>query len=294
MDLDLRTRHAATMPVHVRASLLIVFSMAAATERADAQWVEAPGHGWLDVTVYHIDTMEQFELDGNVREIFAEGHAVNTSVFLTFVAGMLPGVDAWVQAPYHRLKYSDVLRDRLRTGIGDIRLHLRVAPLQYFDFELPVALRGGVKIPMGDFAVDAEVIPLGDGQRDWELAAEIGHSFHPSPIHVGGWAGYRWREPNPDLRRDFGNEAFFLVQAGGNYGLLGMQVIAEGMKTTTTPVFENVPLRNTRRSILQFTPQISLEIRGGALRVGSRIPVWGRNLLAGRSWVVGYFTSWAL
>ena len=76
-------------------------------------------------------------------------------------------MDAWVQIPYHRLTYNDARDDRLRTGIGDTNLYLRVAPLHYLGFDFPWAIRGGAKVAVGDFAVDSEIIPLGDGQTDW-------------------------------------------------------------------------------------------------------------------------------
>lgn len=259
-----------------------------------AQWVEEPRSGWVDLTVYHLDTRENFEFDGDVRNFFADGHAISTSVFLTLAAGILPGVDGWVQVPYHRLRYNDARDNRLRTGIGDSNLHLRVAPLHYLGSVLPLAIRAGVKLPVGDFAVDSEVIPLGDGQTDWEVMAELGHSLYPVPAYLSGWVGYRWRRNNGEAQRDFGDEGFFLAQAGGTYRAIGLQLIVEGTKSVTTPVFERVRIPSAERSILQLTPRVSLEAAGGAFNLGARIPVAGKNLPAGTSLVAGYFTRWSL
>ena len=190
-----------------------------------------------------------------MRDFFADGRAENTSVYVTFAAGLFPGVDAWVQVPYHRLRYDDARDDRLRTGVGDSNLYLRTAPLRYLGSDFPFAVRGGPKVSVGDFAVDSEVIPLGDDQTDWEIMGEVGHSFYPIPAYLTGWAGYRWREPNRKTDRDFGDELFFLVQAGGNFGRAGLQIILEGMQSVTTPVFEGVPIRNAERSILLATPK---------------------------------------
>ena len=271
-----------------------VLSLAALATSAEAQWVEIPGQGWADLTAYYLDTQEVFDFDGDVRDFFADGHAVSTSVFLTLAAGILPGVDGWLQVPYHRLQYDDARDDRLRSGIGDTRLYLRIQPLHYLGSGFPLAVRGGVKVAVGDFAVDSEVIPLGDGQTDWELMLEIGHSFYPFPAYVSAWVGYRWRERNDKAQRDFGDEGFFLAQAGANYGALGFQLLVEGMESVTTPVIQGVPLRNAERSMLQVTPRVSYEVGPGALSAGARVSLAGKNLPAGTSLVLGYFSRWSL
>jgi len=246
----------------------------------------------VDVTVYHLDTRKAFASDGSEREFFSEGHAVSTSLFLTLAAGLAPGVDAWVQAPYHRLRYDDVAGDRLREGIGDTRIYLRAAPLELLGSDFPFAVRGGVKLPVGDFAVGSEIIPLGDGQTDWELMGELGHSFHPTPVYVSGWAGYRWRERNERSLTDFGDERFFLLQGGVALGDVGVQAIVEGWEGAT-PVIEGTRVPTAGRSLLQLTPTVSYGVGPGRVKAGARIPVAGENLPAGTSLVVGYFTDWS-
>ena len=202
---------------------LEIVNLACGATAASAQWVEPPGRGWLDLSVFHLDTREAFHSGGEVRAFdpFTQGHAVSTSVFATVAVGLARGIDGWVQIPYQRLRFDDLGGDRLRTGIGDTRFYLRVQPGLYFGSEFPLAIRGGAKVPVGDFAVDAEVIPLGDGQTDWELVLELGHSFYPLPAYVSAWLGHRWREANPKSRRDFGNEVFFLLSGGIEFGRLG-------------------------------------------------------------------------
>ncbi len=244
--------------------------------------------------MYHLDTRKAYEFNGELDDFFADGHAVSTAVFVTAAVGLLPGVDAWLQVPYQRLRYDDARDDRLRSGIGDSRVYLRASPLRPFGSDFPFAIRGGVKFAVGDFAVDSEIIPLGDGQTDYELIAEIGHSFYPAPLYVNGWVGYRWRAPNDDARRDFGDEAFLLVQAGANRGRLGAQVILEGMESVTTPLVEGVLLPNDERALHQLTPRVSYTVGPGALSVGARLTLSGRNLPAGTSLVIGYFARWSL
>lgn len=261
---------------------------------AQGQWMEPPGVGWLDLTVYHQDTRTWYDPRGEVREILGEGHVENVSVFLTATFGIVPGVDAWLQAPFHRLRFTDTRRTLRSSGVGDALVHLRIAPLRPLGWDLPLAVRGGAKVPMTEFEVDPSVIPLGDGQTDWELLLELGHSFYPVPAYVSGWIGHRWRSPNPELRRDFANEAFFLVQAGGQWSRLGTDLVVEGMRSVEDPIFEGIPLSTTRRAILELSPGVSIRVGGGTLGTGVRVPVLGRNLPAGPSWILGYFTRWSL
>jgi hypothetical protein len=260
---------------------------------ASGQWVEAPGRGWVSLNIFHQDTKEQFDTQGSTRPFFADGHAIATSAYLTAAVGLFRGVDAWIQAPYHRLKYTDAAGERVRSGIGDSRVFLRVQPLGYLGLDLPLAIRGGAKVPVGDFKVDAEVIPLGDGQRDWELMLEAGHSFYPRPFYVMGWAGYRWRETDEKTRRDYGDEVFFYSAVGGQTGRVGFKVALEGWYGDT-PVFERIPVRSARREMLQTIPTVLLPIWRGQVEIGARFPLSGRNLPTGPALVLGYFMNWSL
>ena len=264
--------------------------LAGRSTAAGAQWVEPPGRGWLDVSVFHLDTREAFHPDGGVRPFdpFTRGHAVSTAAFATVAVGLVRGVDAWVQVPFQRLRFDDLGGDRLRTGIGDTRLHLRVQPGRHFGSGVPLAIRGGAKVPVGDFAVDAEIIPLGDGQRDWELVLELGHSFHSVPAHVSAWAGHRWREANLESRRDFGDEVFFLLSGAVEFGRLGVGVIAEGWDGGV-PIIEGLPVATASRSMLRLTPSLRYALGAGSAKLGMQIPLRGTNLPAGNTLVIGYF-----
>ncbi len=255
-----------------------------------AQWVEPPGRGWVDVSVFHLDTRDAFHADGAVRAFdpFTQAHAVSTSAFVTVALGLLPGVDAWLQVPVQRLRFDDLGADRLRTGVGDTRAYLRVQPGHHFGSGVPVAIRAGAKIPVGDFAVDAEIIPLGDGQRDWELVLELGRSLHPVPAYVSAWIGHRWREENRRSRRDFGDEVFFLLSGGMEFGRLGASLIVEGWDGGV-PVIEDLPIPTASRSMLRLTPSLSHALGAGSAKAGVQVPLRGTNLPAGNTLVIGYF-----
>ncbi len=247
----------------------------------------------MQLTVFHHDTREEFDTEGEVAPFFADGHAVTTSFFLTAAVGLFHGVDAWVQVPVHRLSFDDAGGERDKTGLGDVRLFLRAGPrLLRAQLPVAVAVRGGVKLPGSDFPVDAEVIPLTEGQRDWELMLELGHSFHPLPLYIMGWVGNRWREENTEVVRDPGDERFAFAAAGGELPAgFTWKLAWEGL-WGVAPRIERVKVPTAKRRLQQLLPTLGHRLGPGVLEAGARIPLGGRNLPAGPAVMGGYFFSW--
>lgn len=268
-------------------------SLLLAVASARAQWIEAPRTGWVQVGLYHHDTRTGFDENGTVEPFFGEGHAVTTSLYLTATAGVLRGLDVWAQVPAHRLVFDDVASDRERLGLGDPRFYVRIGPSLLGLRPVPVAVRGGVKLPGGDFPVDAEVIPLGEGQRDWELILELGHSFYPRPLYAMLWLGYRWRERNDRVARKPGNEPFGYAAVGGHWQRFVWKLAAEGWRSET-PELLGIPVVSARREMLHVLPSIGWSVAGGVVELGGRFPLLGQNLPAGPALYVGYFVSWDL
>jgi len=259
-----------------------------------AQWIEAPGRGWVEVAVYHHDTRERFDPTRSLEPLFnADARAITTSLYLTAVAGVVQGADVWVQAPYNRLEFNDVAADRKSTGIGDPRIHLRLGP-ELFGVRapVPVAVRGGVKLPLGEFTRDAEIIPLSEGQTDWEVMLEAGHSFYPAPFYVMGWAGYRWRTFNDEINRKPGDERFAYAAVGGSLRSFEWKLAAEGLWGLAPRRREagvEFVLEQDKRELFQILPSIGYRLGPGVLSLGGRFPLAGRNLPAGAAVFVGYF-----
>lgn len=287
-----RTRLGSSRRLASGALLLAVAVTASLPGPAAAQWVSEPGEGWIQASIFHQNTRTKFDRDRDRESLNLQGEAINTVTFVTLNLGLLPGIDLWVQAPWQRVQFNDISQDRVQTGFGDTRVWLRAAPLRYFGISLPLAIRGGAKFAVSDFRVDSEVISLTDGQRDVELMMELGHSFAPSSYWVSGWVGYRWRDDNEQILREFGDQAFFLVQGGGDLtSRLGWKVVAEGFDGRI-PVIEGFPVESAERELYQITPWVSVDVGPGQMEVGGQIPLFGRNQLAGPSFVVGYFTDY--
>ena len=276
----------------------VLFAWMAGAHLVRAQWVEAPGTGWMQLRAIYHRTDARFGPDGNIEPLFnADSRSITTSIFLTTAVGLVPGLDAWAQLPVHHLQFNDVVRDRTSTGLGDPRLFLRISPRIFgMDVRFPITVRGGVKLPVGDFPIDAEVIPLTEGQRDWEVLIELGHSFYPAPVYVMGWAGYRWRETNEAVDRKPGDERLFYGAAGGTVGDFAWKIAVDGL-LGRSPVRRlssglAIELEQDTRRLVQVLPTIGWRVGPGTVELGARIPVAGRNLPAGPALTLGYFVAW--
>jgi hypothetical protein len=252
---------------------------------------EAPGAGWLQATLFHHDTREFFNPDGRTQPFLTDGRVATSSVYLSAAVGVLRGMDVMAQLPIHRLRFSDASGARARTGFGDPRLYLRVSPELFRQHGLPVAVRAGVKLVGAEFPVDAQVIPITEGQRDWELILESGHSFATLPLHLRGWIGYRWREANQAISREPGDERFAYVAVGGPVGRLGWELAVEGL-SGLTPRQQGFAVPTARRELLQVYPSLLTAFGPGQLELGGRVPLEGRNFPSGPAVSVGYSWRW--
>ena len=274
-----------------RGLALAAVSLSLLASPGRGQWIEPQREGWASFSMYYLDTREQFSPAGQVRDFVLDGHAQTASSFLTLALGVAPGVDIWVQPSYHRLEYADLEGTRISWGFGDTRVYVRTAPLRLLGSDFPFAIRAGAKLP-ADFESGTDLIPLGDGQRDWEVMAEVGHSFWPRPFYAQAWAGYRWREAG-DTGGDFGDERFFNVSLGGGGDRLGFKVQFEGWYGGV-PSFGGLTGEGQEREMLRLNPSLLLTAGPGQVELGSRLPLAGRNLATGPEVVVGYFTRLSL
>lgn len=282
------------MPTRRIAGILIGLLLAVSGAPAQAQWVEPPGTGWLDLSIAHQDTPHRYDRQGNVVDFDTrDARSITTTVRLTGALGLIRGVDAWVDVPYHRFAFNDVQRDRLQTGVADPRLFLRAGPSLVGGDGLPMALalRGGVKFPVAEFPVDADIIPISDGQRDWELLVEVGKSLHPWPMYAAGWVGYRWREKKGPGRVNPGDERFFTVTLGGTVRAFRWKVVVDGTFGMSPTQF-GIELENGKRELVQVVPTVGWKVGPGAIEVGARLPVHGRRVTAGPTVTLGYFLTW--
>ena len=257
-----------------------------------------PGAGWLQLTGLRWVSSEFFGTDGAVRPLLAGGTVTTHSLYATLSVGVLTGVDVLAQAPVHDLTFEDQTGRRERAGIGDVRAALRIGGAAFGLPELPVVVRGGVKLPGSRFPVDATVIPLTEGQRDWELSIAYGLGLiQPSPLApptlaAAAWLGYRWREPNEDADRKPGDEVFGHLEIRG---LLDPFTWTAGVDAVfgRPPIQQGFELPGARRELWQLTGSAALPAGPGRVSASLQLPVAGRNLPTGPSLSIGYVVEWS-
>ncbi|MFQ6047066.1 MAG: hypothetical protein ACE5PT_12055, partial [Gemmatimonadales bacterium] len=184
----------------------------------------APGSGWVQLSGFRQVSSEFFDPTGQRIAFLGQGEVRTHSFLVTASAGVFRGVDVWAQLPVHSLVFRDGSGQRDRVGLGDPRLSVRMSPEILGATRVPLALRGGLKLPGTSFPVDATIIPISEGQRDWELSLESGTVVAGTQAYLMGWLGYRWRELNASRSRKPGNELFAHLAAGGSWRGLRAEV----------------------------------------------------------------------
>jgi hypothetical protein len=251
-----------------------------------------PGSGWVQVSAFRQASDEFFGPAGDRQPFLADGRTRTHSMYVTGAAGVLPGLDVWLQGAVHDLRFRDLSGERHRLGLGDARASLRVGS-ELVGASLPLALRGGIKFPGTAFPVDATIIPLSEGQRDWELSVESGRAFTwgGTQTYVLGWIGYRWREQNDDAQRDPGDEIFTHLAVGAGWGSLRLDLGVEAL-FGRTPRQLGFSLPSSRRRLVQVQPTLGHGLGPGTVEVTILQPLVGRSLPTGTAASVGYRVAW--
>lgn len=258
------------------------------------------GAGIVQVTAYHSESSNWFGPDSRSTALPLAGDAVTTSLYVTTVAGISHGMEVWFQLPVHRVRYRDNSRDDSRIAIGDPRFSLRIGGELLGLDALPVSIRAGIKLPGSEFPVDADLVPVSDGQTDFEVAVEAVHVLAGAyPLQLSSWAGYRWRFEDTKRGRKPGDERFARLGAGGPVGAAGSrlrwQLAAEGLWGEPFEALGLAP-RNSRRTLVQILPSLGWRLRdsGAEVEVTGRFSVDGRNLPSGPALTAGFTLPWVL
>jgi len=270
-------------------SWLFLFLLTFACFRqVEAQWVNDPGTGWIDLSVIHHRTDTQFWFDGSNITMFEEGRVETTASYLSTAVGVVRGVDLWLQIPFLRSRFSDIVGDRLSSGIGDPRIHLRANSNLFGIESFPLAIRVGLKVPIGSFEKDAEIIPLGDGQLDLESILEMGYSFRQFPLYVKAWLGYRWRAENETSAFKPGNEQIVFLSAGYSSGPFTFDLSLDYLNGSD-PISQGLKVPTARRTFTQITPRVGYKLGELNASLGLRFAVAGRNLPSGTAVMFSLF-----
>lgn len=258
---------------------------------AAGQWPAGRGEYWVKASLFHHETRTQYAFDGSTRPFFQpNAESRSNAFFLDVLYGITDRLDVWAQVPWFDLRFDDDTQSLHDSGIGDIRLSLRYNLLRLRGGSVPVSARITAKVPVVDFEIDRDVIPVGDGQWDYEAWLETGVSLWPLPAYGVLWLGYRWRTLNESTTVDPGDERVLLAEAGGTLaGRLGGKVVLDASFGKPTAI-QGVSSPNDRREIVYVQPTLTFDLTPAlTLEVGPRLPLHGKNFPAGRQWVLGLF-----
>ena len=253
----------------------------------------APGSGWIQGSFLGRSSGTFFDPNGDRRPYLADGHVRTRSLYLTGSIGVFRGVDVWAQVPVHQLSFADETGERERVGIGDPRFSIRFGPELIGADEIGVAVRAGVKLPGTEFPVDRRIIPLSEGQREWEVSIEAGRGF-PSfgtYSYVLGWIGYRWRERNDVIQYKPGDELFGHLAIGTRWRSLQVELATELMAGRAAEEF-GLRLTTAQRRLVQLQPTIGYSLGPGTFEFTTLIPIAGKNLPTGVGTSLGYRLIW--
>ena len=243
-----------------------------------AQWTQgAPGRVWVKSAFLRQRTERRFDQFARDTIFLPPSEADSRAIFTDVIVGLHPKVDLWLQFPFFDLRFKQPADTLQTVGFGDIRAWVRWNVIN-IGGSTPVALRVGAKFPVGSSPLDAQVIPVGDGQWDIETWGEIGHSFWPFPAYAELWVGYRARLENTESLKDPGGEYTLLSEIGVNpTSSTLLKVTLDGFWGKNW-IIEGLEIATAKRRIL--TLQLAAGFRAvGPLwtEVGARLPLSGRN-----------------
>ena len=275
------------LPVAAAAILLLLPGL-----QNDAQaggWMLSRATTWLRTGFMVQITDDRYFIDGSRIPYFFEGHNQTLAAFVDLRHGISDRLEAAVQVPYFGISFDDLAAERTTTGIGDLRVGLR-----YNILPGPIVATLGalVKFPIGEFVNDAEIVPVGEGQYDFEVTAEVARSLWPRPGYVTALIGYRWRTANAETGINHGNEVLWSFEAGYSVApRIALKALIRGLHGLETTSF-GLPLPSLQRRIVYLEPGVLVELSPRrTLEVSVPVSLSGRNWPAGPVFNIGVFQT---
>ena len=289
-----------TYSVPALALWLLLLLPAAASAGA---WTQKAGHFWGKITYFqqqtdqwYIDVPEPKVLpDGSFTSFAAgtrrpyrfDGEYTSKAVFIEAVYGLTDRADIGVQLPFFDQKFNDTTQidPPSDAGFSDMRLFVKFNLLQK---PFLLTLKSGAKIPTGEFRNEDGLIPVGEGQWDYDFLVQIGRSFWPLPLYGNVDLGYRVRRINREIDRDPGDE--WLLNAELGYSITRRLLLTgkfELLRSKEGRVF-GFKNRSLIKEITYLAPSLLYQFSDQlALEAGVRYSINGRNFPAGHQLTLG-------
>lgn len=265
-------------------------------------WTLPKGKIWAKVTGLTQSTEEEYVAVGgsgrepDIARLYApgeraayreNGHYQSHALFLDLFYGVTNRFDIGIQIPFFRQTFENVGFRPANTasGFSDIRLFTK---FNLIENPFVGSIKFGAKAPTGKFENQDGIIPVGEGQWDFDFIAQLGRSFWPLPIYTNLDIGYRLRLKNDTISRDPGNEWFYHAEVG--YHPIDKLLIAlkvEGIRGNPSRVF-NIELPRDIKQITYISPTLLVgPYQNLNIETSLRISAGGRNFPAGQMWVLG-------
>jgi hypothetical protein len=285
---------------------LILCLLALSVESALAgAWTLPAGKTWAKVTYFQQRADEWYTANaefsgrlydaGTRRPYRFGGEYESKAVFIEGFVGITDRLDLGAQIPYFDQKFSDDTRlePGADAGFSDLRL---LAKFRLTEKPAIVTLKTGVKLPTGEFRNEDGLIPVGEGQSDYDFILQVGRSFWPLPIYANAEVGYRVRTKNQQINRDPGDEWLYNAEVGYNPTdrlLLALKV--EALRGGKGTEFGFIRSASLIKRITYISPTVSYHLAGGAaLEVAVRSTINGRNFPAGHQLTAGLSSGFDL
>lgn len=250
-----------------------------------------PGQGWIQLSMVSLDSDKRFGVGKRERTYINGGRLDLESFVLTGAVGLVTGLELWLQGAVHSFEFDDAAGSSARTGLGDVRVWFRLGPtlvgINEADLPFWVGLRTGAKLPASEFPIDRSVVPLTEGQKDAEVALEVGRVFAEGRVAVQAWWGRRWRGRNEvaDLRP--GHEWFGYASVLAAVGPVQGRVAVQLLDSAPSETF-GLALPTSPREMLGLVPSVGTRLGPGSVELGAQLPLTGRNLPAGAALTLAY------
>lgn len=263
----------------MRTALAVVLVLATAPLAFAGAWTLPKGANWLKAGFMFQDTTERYFLDGELTPYFFEGRNQTRALFFEYVRGLTDRWDVKAQMPYFGISFDDIADERQSNGLGDLRVESRYNVLSD---PMVLTVGGTIKFPTGEFVNDAEIVPVGEGQYDFDVFAEVGRSLWPVNGYVTGKIGYRFRTKNRETNISFGDEIIWRAEGGYRFNeRLSAKLLARGLYGFESTSF-GLTIETLRREIVYIEPGVHFAItKSQGVEVTVPVSVRGRNWPAG-------------
>ena len=270
--------------------------LGAATDVGAGAWTLQQGQFWGKLTYFQQHTEEwyvgkgRFGTPGTRAGYDFDGQYESRAVFFEGLYGVTDRLDLGLQVPYFDQSFANTVfaEPRTDTGLSDIRA---LAKFRLLAKPLVLALKAGVKVPTGEFKNEDGLIPVGEGQWDFDFVGQVGRSFWPLPLYGNIDLGYRVRTHNEQIDRDPGDEWFLNAEVG--YQLVRQFMLVgkcEVLRSSPAIVFGSIEAEIKR--ITYLTPTLLYAVgHRTMIEAAVRFSLNGRNFPAGRQFVLGLATT---